>query len=61
MQTRLNSCLEKLGDLIGDSAIPDHRTFELKTSIRGQITYVTRERSDALQICFALFYEAHLT
>jgi hypothetical protein len=31
MQTRLNSCLEKLGDLIDDSAI---LTFELKTSIR---------------------------
>jgi len=58
MQTRLNSYLEKLGDLIGDSAIPDHRTFELKTLMRGQVTYVTRERSDALQItALRYFYE----
>jgi len=50
------SAWKSLSDLIGDSAIPDDRTFELKTSIRGQVAYVTRERSDALQICFALTY-----
>jgi len=30
MQTRLNSCLEKVGDLIGNSAIPDHRHSSLR-------------------------------
>ena len=48
--------------MIGDSAIPDHTTFEIKTSIRGQLSYVTREPSDALpDHRFALSYETDLT